>query len=451
MWNFLSGIRTLVPGLNGTQGAQTPFSLLITLLFCVAIAVYSYRYRNRKQTPSVATTLGILGTFIGIVWGLFWFDTGAIKESIPQLLDGLRFAFITSIAGIISAILLKYRSTITGDAGDTSSATVQTLANLLERGNRRTEEQLESINRSLRQNDEGSLAGEIRGLETTVRETQGELLAEFETFREEITRQNTEALIEALEEVMRDFNARLNEHLGDNFKRLNEGIGRLLEWQKQYKSQLEELIDRLESTFEAVDQQARALESMKDSMREMSDRSESFVRVGEQLNELLESIQQQQGKMERHLETFSALSEQANQAFPVIEENLNRLTEEFSASVQRSVEQTEQALEEQRSSVRTIMENFEQLDEEARQNIDDILKETRETNRAFVKESHEMIQKKIDEIDRALEHELTQSLNSLGSQLASLSQKFASDYEPLTDKLQRVVEIAGRIDEDGRG
>lgn len=65
--------------------------------------------------PTVYTTLGVLGTFVGIYFGLRTFDVNNIDESIPNLLEGLKTAFSTSIWGIslslvfgkISQIVLK--------------------------------------------------------------------------------------------------------------------------------------------------------------------------------------------------------------------------------------------------------------------------------------------------------------------------------------------------------
>jgi hypothetical protein len=50
----------------------------------------------------------------------------------------------------------------------------------------------------------------------------------------------------------------------------------------------------------------------------------------------------------------------------------------------------------------------------------------------------EMVAKTKDQIaalDRALSEELTKSLESFGRQLSALSEKFVSDYTPLTDRL----------------
>ena len=50
-------------------------------------------------------------------------------------------------------------------------------------------------------------------------------------------------------------------------------------------------------------------------------------------------------------------------------------------------------------------------------------------------------------LDESMEEELNKALKSFGMQLTALSEKFVSDYSPLTDKLQRLVKMAEQIDE----
>lgn len=55
--------------------------------------------------PTVFTTLGVLGTFAGIYYGLQEFETDNIDGSIEALLEGLKAAFSTSIVGIMAALI----------------------------------------------------------------------------------------------------------------------------------------------------------------------------------------------------------------------------------------------------------------------------------------------------------------------------------------------------------
>ena len=57
--------------------------------------------------PGLLTSLGILGTFMGMMRGLSGLDfsnSDAIIEGIPVLLDGMKFAFGTSVAGVSCSI-----------------------------------------------------------------------------------------------------------------------------------------------------------------------------------------------------------------------------------------------------------------------------------------------------------------------------------------------------------
>lgn len=63
--------------------------------------------------PSLLTSLGILGTFIGLMRGLGGLDVSdAAKtmESIPQMIGGMTFAFMTSIAGISCSLVFNMLS-----------------------------------------------------------------------------------------------------------------------------------------------------------------------------------------------------------------------------------------------------------------------------------------------------------------------------------------------------
>ena len=60
--------------------------------------------------PGLLTSLGILGTFMGLMQGLTSVDFSNAEgtiQSIPQLLSGMKFAFATSVAGIACSLLFN--------------------------------------------------------------------------------------------------------------------------------------------------------------------------------------------------------------------------------------------------------------------------------------------------------------------------------------------------------
>ena len=61
--------------------------------------------------PGVMTGLGILGTFVGLSFGLQNFDTAsaeAITNSIAPLMDGIKIAFHTSIYGMVFSLFFNF-------------------------------------------------------------------------------------------------------------------------------------------------------------------------------------------------------------------------------------------------------------------------------------------------------------------------------------------------------
>lgn len=90
--------------------------ILIIIAFIMARAYIARQKKNDKimekrrwidQLPSLISTLGVLGTFIGITIGLWFFDTDDLDNSIPKLLSGLKTAFFTSLAGMVGSLILS--------------------------------------------------------------------------------------------------------------------------------------------------------------------------------------------------------------------------------------------------------------------------------------------------------------------------------------------------------
>jgi len=72
--------------------------------------------RLAEITPGILTSLGILGTFLGLVMGLSGLnlnaaDTSALLTAMEKLIGGMSTAFLTSIAGVIASIIFNLLNT----------------------------------------------------------------------------------------------------------------------------------------------------------------------------------------------------------------------------------------------------------------------------------------------------------------------------------------------------
>lgn len=97
---------------------------IATLICCIIIGgaflVFFYITKTAKEDfllkhkrtvdafPSIISTLGVLGTFLGITIGLSGFDVNDLTRSIPILLGGLKTAFYTSLGGMLGSLILRH-------------------------------------------------------------------------------------------------------------------------------------------------------------------------------------------------------------------------------------------------------------------------------------------------------------------------------------------------------
>ncbi|MCO1336336.1 MotA/TolQ/ExbB proton channel family protein [Microbulbifer sp. OS29] len=90
---------------------QVTDTFLVVMLTLSAIALILYPLgkfpRFVREAPSLLTALGILGTFIGIIIGIYGFDLADIDTSISELMQGLETAFMTSILGLFLSLILR--------------------------------------------------------------------------------------------------------------------------------------------------------------------------------------------------------------------------------------------------------------------------------------------------------------------------------------------------------
>jgi hypothetical protein len=337
--------------------------------------------RSANLGPTLLTTLGIFFCFVGIAWGLLDFDTADVKSSVPHLLQGIRTSFWASVAGIGFALTIKARQVISGEPSAAAGAAAHGAT---------VDDLLVALHR-LREDSNARLDG---------------LTAAFETYAAKVADSNSKALIQALQTVIRDFNAQINEQFGDNFKQLNAAVGKLVAWQVGHESQLHALIEQETATRKNMTQASL-------SYAELVNKSGAFVTIAESLKGLLAGLEVQRGHLERSLGGFASLVDKAATGLPDIERRIVAMTEQIAAGVRASHEQLTVSWQSAHA----------ELNGQLRQATLDT-------------------QKHVASLDKALEEELRRAIESLGRQLTALSQKFVQDYTPLTVQLQRVLQSA---------
>jgi len=307
--------------LNGLTQAAIVVITLIAIVFHV-----QWTRRNTALGPTFLTTLGIFFCFTGIAWGLLNFDASDVRYSIPRLLEGIRTSFWASVAGIFWALTIKARLAIWGDAKLAVTANNQQGATLND-----VAEYLARLNSALAGKEDSTLLGQIKLLRSDSNYRLDRLNATFEVYSEKIAEANSRALVRALQSVVRDFNAQVNDQFGENFKHLNAAVEKLVTWQARYEHQLVSLIAQETETRKSMTEAAARF-------TELVKKSTEFTEIVVALKRLLVALNTEKEQLNFSLSTLGELINHASKGLPTLEQNITAMTRQVEQGVKANQE-----------------------------------------------------------------------------------------------------------------
>lgn len=298
--------------------------LVVFLLACI-FKKTDKCHAYTQYVPTLLTTLGILGTFFGIVAGLLGFDVKDIDGSIGGLLAGMKTAFTTSLVGMCLSVFYKILVSFSLLAPKNEVAVDEDQLGVVELYTVMTEQRdgIRALTEAIGSGDESSLMGQTKLLRSDMNDSLKDSRKEFEQFQERLwiklqdfadmlSKSATETVIEALNQVIRDFNQNLTEQFGENFKQLNEGVHKLVEWQENYEVQLGEMSDQYSQGVTAItDTQA--------AVANISENTSLIPESMERLSEVIATNQHQIDELGRHLQAFSDVRDKAVEAVPQLD------------------------------------------------------------------------------------------------------------------------------------
>lgn len=378
-----------------------------------------YTYTN--TCASIVTVVGVFGTFCGIYMGLqdFHPDPDKMQKGIEGLLQGLRHAFLTSLVGIGSAILLKVIALYQMRNADEDPG-IKAIA--------KTDDILNSIKIALSSANDGTVFTQLQALKKNTETSNAQLVQEISAFSDRIAEKCSLLLVEALKEVVRDYNTKINEQFGENFVQFNKGVGEINRWQEQYRRQMDELATEFRIAAESVEQSRGALASAAESLMTIEDQSKSLVAIAATLDPLLHNLNDQ-------LNTFRQLRQQALDAFPEIEKRLNELTTGFSNTVEKALDDSGESMRLQRSALTTHVREIRDTVQTVTLQLSEIAMKFAETN--------EGLQTTIVDVPQNLAEQLESALQFQPQQFIKVLEKI---NQGLDDALKRSTNIDNIID-----
>jgi chromosome segregation ATPase len=342
----------------------------LTVVVCVAIfiaflfALWALKNKRANDfvsyTPALLTSLGIFGTFAGIVVGLMAFNANDIDGSIEGLLNGLKTAFFTSLVGIILSILFKVIQTSgcfsgTSTPEDVTSASPEDILSAINQ----QRQSLDSLVLAIGGDSDGSILSQIKLLRGDINDNQklglkaqqgtfdtlnlineqissqqeafttfsDKLWIKMQDFADVLSKSATETVIEALKQVITDFNNNLTEQFGENFKQLNEAVKELVTWQENYKNQLFEMSEQYKLGVASI-------AATEVSVANISSESKAIPETMTNLKQVMEVNQHQLSELENHLEAFKGIRDRAVEAVPEIRKQIDETVKTISKSVE---------------------------------------------------------------------------------------------------------------------
>ncbi|WP_018951931.1 hypothetical protein [Thioalkalivibrio sp. AKL12] len=300
------------------------FALLLFGLFLVALMATALRRAEALQgaAPALLTTVGILGTFLGVAIGLLDFDAGQVEASIPALLEGLKLAFVTSIVGILLAAVLRMVQVMVPAPAASPEPSAEGASDA----------PLDNAHLAAQQRDASLAVVEAvraldQRLDARLEQQHRELTGALDGMAERITEMSSGHLVEALERVIHDFNDRLGEQFGENFRRLDDSVARLVEWQDQYREQMDNL-------HRAFDQARAGVEQTEQTLERMTGQALQITRHVEDQESTLSSLRRETVELEALLGSIAALRDRATEAFPAMDARLEAMLESIENAVQ---------------------------------------------------------------------------------------------------------------------
>ena len=495
-----SFVESWIRGVEPSNITDVFLFLLITLFF---LAYWFKRNHSHAMftayAPTLLTSLGILGTFVGIISGLLDFDTSDIDSSIGPLLEGLKTAFISSVAGMFLSVLYKvgvsFGILILPVARIEDDDEVDSLD--FYKVMRQQVESLTDIKRSIAGDDESSLMGVLKLQRSDlndsfksltmssdeIKSSLGELTGiadkrsvKFEEFSERLwkemsdfgdllSKSATQQVIEALNQVIQDFNNQLTEQFGENFKELNAAVLELVKWQENYKQQLSDMSDKYALGVEAI-------AKTEESVTSISTEAKTIPIAMDSLKTVLEVNQHQIDELDKHLVAFSDIRDRAVEAVPEIREQIDGAlsgareanetlaagmlqsanemhkvlangTEEFSNNVTTINAGLTSAADETANNSIAIQEQFsialQEINNNMRNLLDELQKEGASLNESFAGASG-VLKDETTRIARDFESGLSQMAGRLEETIQEQAQSHRTQADNVFNSLEKTIE-----------
>ena len=360
------------------------FSILMVVLFLLALyaKVFNQFLQYLDYAPSLLTSLGILGTFTGIVIGLFDFNIEHIDSSIALLLDGLKTAFITSILGIALSLSLKlfsqcYQPKRFAEADITMEdlhnslnsqiIATESLATAMKDNQDNflsTQEKLTDVAREHQHNfveSQRVLAAENRAIEL---KNQEDFLRNQESYLEKLdnsvarfAQEGVRSLVAEMHEVVKDFNHHVQTEFGENFQQFGGYLDQFKDTIDSLGNEFGQHEERMQYWTEHCDANVISLVRVRNELEEVGGLLSKVPEFIGSFGGAMEQSQQQLTSINNLLDHYTSISERVEKVLPDIGEKLTIFTDNTASLQHLMTEDIKKVVDSYRSTLVEAQDN----------------------------------------------------------------------------------------------
>ena len=315
---------------------------------------------SNGNIAAILTSLGILGTFMGVALGLHGFSMDIhhpenLAPEITNLLSGMKTAFITSIVGLILAIIVTFlNGVIIIIANMMVNKIVDTVDSIVDRG--RPEELLVKI--------EGHLNQGQNAISNAIKESG--IISELK----DMTHQLTEALEKTqerrFEERLAEFNVQL-ERMTDTTENVTNSYNKTIKAQEILQNSFKQAAQKVEISAHNIEKSSLEMSAMANGLTNVVNNVrdsmiESVNSFGTGVKKTSLASQHLAEQVEKVNETYKLLTKESSAASKNFVGSANKI-KETTESLQNISEKNKDALEGMASIVDSIKDSLHSLPE----------------------------------------------------------------------------------------
>lgn len=305
-----------------------------------------------SNAPSLMTSIGVFGTFLGIVLGLLDFDPENLENSTNTLIVGMKTAFVSSVVGMLAAISFKVidainnRSITTAD--EMASQVTDALQQMVESFN---DGLMDKFGENFRQLNDAviGLNDWIKEHEQNIKDSQNLLTQTAEHTQETMDRaeimsdsllqsqQMTERTLSSLEKLQQDIHANTLEtksiinDISNSITELRDAMTGLsgLEFQS-FNEQVEEILQNMEMATNGLSESANKIENVPTIIEQsVKDASESMAKQLEaSTNKTMDNLDKETERALQQLgNSLASISEQFANDYKPLANELKKVVE----------------------------------------------------------------------------------------------------------------------------